>query len=144
MDLTKRAPRSARVRLGGYAVLPRVIDKCRAALAGTNGEYTFNCPLDQRFFAHFGIEAEAFKQFVATGAGDGAILEWVNAHATRHASYPDIMGWTLWQETRVPGDVESREYFHGVHQKAGPEREDIQTWFDLLDLDDYVSFGGKA
>jgi len=22
--------------------------------------------------------------------------------------------------------------------------EDIATWFDLLDLDDYVSFGGNA
>ena len=23
-------------------------------------------------------------------------------------------------------------------------REDVKTWFDLLDLDDYVTFGGKA
>jgi hypothetical protein len=23
-------------------------------------------------------------------------------------------------------------------------REDVTTWFDLLDLDDYVSFGGRA
>jgi hypothetical protein len=30
-----------------------------------------------------------------------------------------------------------------LHEKAGPKREDINTWFDLLDLDDYVSFGGK-
>ena len=25
-----------------------------------------------------------------------------------------------------------------------PKREDIATWFDLLDADDFVSFGGKA
>jgi Domain of unknown function (DUF5069) len=144
MDLTKRAPRSARVRLGGYAVLPRVIDKCRAAIAGQNGEYNFNCPLDQRFFAHFGMDAEAFKRFVATGVGDGAIMNWVSENATLHKSQPDIMGWTLWQETRAPGDLEGREYFHNVQKKSGPDREDIQTWFDLLDLDDYVSFGGQA
>jgi hypothetical protein len=31
-----------------------------------------------------------------------------------------------------------------MQSKVGPNREDIVTWFDLLDLDDYVSFGGKA
>ena len=29
----------------------------------------------------------------------------------------------------------------GQHSKT---REDIKTWFDALDLDDFVSFGGKA
>jgi len=29
-------------------------------------------------------------------------------------------------------------------KKFAPAREDIQTWFDLMDLDDYCSFGGKA
>jgi hypothetical protein len=28
--------------------------------------------------------------------------------------------------------------------KKTETREDIKTWFDLLDLDDYVTFGGKA
>ena len=28
--------------------------------------------------------------------------------------------------------------------KLSKEREDILSWADLLDLDDYVSFGGKA
>jgi hypothetical protein len=29
----------------------------------------------------------------------------------------------------------------GQHSKT---REDIKSWFDALDLDDHVSFGGKA
>ena len=33
-DLTKQPPRSPRVRLGGYVVLPRMLDKGRATLAG--------------------------------------------------------------------------------------------------------------
>jgi len=40
--------------------------------------------------------------------------------------------------------VESREFFNGLHQAAAPKREDIVTWFDLLDADDFVTFGGKA
>src|SRR5512135_190240 len=48
-DLTKRPPRSPRVRLGGYVILPRMLDKGRAAVAGTPGEYHYNCPMDQGF-----------------------------------------------------------------------------------------------
>lgn len=29
-NLTQRAPRSPRVRLGGYTILPRMLDKARA------------------------------------------------------------------------------------------------------------------
>ena len=32
-DLAKRPPRSTRSRLGGYVLLPRIIDKCRAVIA---------------------------------------------------------------------------------------------------------------
>lgn len=42
MDLTKRPPRSPRVRLGGYVLLPRLLDKCRAELGGNAGEYHYN------------------------------------------------------------------------------------------------------
>ena len=39
---------------------------------------------------------------------------------------------------------DSREFFNGLHKASAPKRTDIMTWFDLLDLDDYASFGGKA
>ena len=45
-DLTQRAPRSPRSRLGGYALLPRMLDKGRATIVNKNGEYHFDCPLD--------------------------------------------------------------------------------------------------
>jgi hypothetical protein len=45
---------------------------------------------------------------------------------------------------RAPADVESREFFHGIHAKVAPKREDVVTWFDLLDLDDYASYGGQV
>jgi hypothetical protein len=57
---------------------------------------------------------------------------------------PEIVAWSEMADKRAPADVESREFFNELHQKTGPRREDIVTWFDLLDLDDYVSFGGKA
>lgn len=140
-DLTKRPPRSPRVRLGGYVMLARILDKCRATLESKNGEYNYNCPLDQRFFSHFGIDAEAFKAAVQSGKGDGEMLQWVNAAAK--VKQPEVTSWSQAMEERVPADVESRRFFTELHEKAAPQREDIGTWFDLLDLDDFVSFGGK-
>ena len=143
-DLTKQPPRSARVRLGGYATLPRMLDKGRATIAGKNGEYHYACPMDQRFLEFTGIDPEALKKELAKGKGDGEILEWIEANAKFKRTPVEIAGFTDLAETRAPSDTESRAYFNDLHSKAGPKREDIITWFDLLDLDDYVSFGGKG
>jgi hypothetical protein len=143
-DLTKFPPRSPRVRLGGYVILPRALDKGRAVIAGTNGEYHYACPLDQRFLEFAGIDPEALKKELAAGKSDGEILEWVSANAKHKHTEVEIATWATFAEQRAPSDVESREYFNGLHKGAGPRREDIATWFEMLDLDDYVTFGGKA
>jgi hypothetical protein len=56
----------------------------------------------------------------------------------------EIAAWSAFAEQRVPMDVESREFFNGIHKQIAPQREDIATWFEVLDLDDYMTFGGKA
>ncbi len=142
-DLTQRPPRSTRARLGGYALLPRMLDKGRAEIAGKSGEYHFNCPLDQRILGYLGIEAEALKAELAAGKGDGEILEWIRSHQTNKYTAAEIEAWSDAAEKRVP-EGESLEYFNEMRQAAGPHRTDITTWADLLDLDDYVTFGGKA
>jgi hypothetical protein len=143
-DLTRRPPRSPRVRLGGYVLLPRMLDKGRATVAGTNGEYNYACPLDQRFLEFSGINPAALKKQLAAGKGDGEILKWIGKNAKRKHTEAEIWAWSAFQEQRAPSDPESREFFHKMHADIAPRREDIATWFDLLDLDDFVSFGGKA
>lgn len=143
-DLTQHPPRSPRVRLGGYVILPRLLDKGRAALAGRNGDYKYACPLDQRFLEFAGIDADALKQELAAGKSDGDVLTWIEAHSTPKRTVVEIAQWSAWQEQRVPMDPDSREYFNDLHAKVAPQRTDIATWFDLLDLDDYVSYGGRA
>jgi hypothetical protein len=143
-DLTKQAPRSPRVRLGGFVILPRCLDKGRATIIGKNGEYYYDCPLDHRFLDFVGIKAAALKKQLAAGKGDGEILAWITANAKFKRSELEIAQWSAWVEQRVPTDPETREYVNENHKKNGPKREDIGTFFDLLDLDDYVSFGGKA
>ena len=143
-DLTQRPPRSPRVRLGGYAILPRMLDKGRATIAGKPGEYHYDCPTDQRFLNFVGLSADALKKQLAAGKGDGEILRWLEKNAKHKRTEAEIAAWSAHCEQRAPADTDSREYFQGEHGKVAPKREDISTWFDLLDLDDYVSFGGKA
>lgn len=144
-DLTQRAPRSPRVRLGGYALLPRMLDKCRASLIGKNGEYHYNCPLDQHVLNFIGLDPEALKQEVATGKGDGEILDWINANAKNKRGAWEIAQWSTFQDNRGPdSDAETLEYFAEAVGKLSKTREDIKTWADMLDVDDHVSFGGKA
>jgi len=143
-DLTKQAPRSPRVRLGGYVILPRLLDKGRATLAGKNGEYNYACPLDQQFLGFAGIDPEALKQQLAAGKGDGEILEWITRQAKPARTGSEIAAWSSWQEQRAPDNPDSRGFFNDIHATVAPKRTDIVTWFDLLDLDDYVSFGGAA
>lgn len=142
-DLTKRPPRSARVRLGGYVILPRLIDKGRALLAGTHGDYNYACPLDMQFFEFTSIDPAAFKMQIEASLGDGELLEWVKANAGAKRPAHDITLWSRFMEDRVPSDVESREFFHEIHKSTASARPDIGTWFDLLDLDDFASYGGK-
>jgi hypothetical protein len=142
-DLTKQPPRSPRVRLGGYVILARMLDKGRATIAGKNGEYNYACPSDQRFLEFAGINPDALKKELAAGKGDGEILEWINKNAKHPRTETEIAAWSAYSELRAPADTESREFFQGIHAKIAPKREDVVTWFDLLDLDDYVSFGGK-
>lgn len=144
LDLTKRPPRSPRVRLGGYAILPRMLDKGRAVIAGTQGDYKFACPLDQEFLNFAGVNPDTLREQLAAGKGDGEILEWIKANSRHARTEPEILAWSCFQDHRGPGNVESRDYFHGLHKQVAPQRTDITSWFELLDVDDYASYGGKA
>ncbi|MGA2685442.1 MAG: DUF5069 domain-containing protein [Verrucomicrobiota bacterium] len=140
-DLTKFPPRSPRVRLGGYVILPRCLDKGRATVAGKNGEYHYACPLDQRFLEFVGIDPDQLKKEL--NQSDSEVLAWIEKNAKHKRSPVEIAAWSAVAEQRTPTDVESREFFNSLHKQVAPQREDIATWFELLDVDDYVSFGGK-
>ena len=143
-DLTQRPPRSPRVRIGGYVLLARCLDKGRAMLAGKNGEFNYDCPLDQYFLHFAGIKAADLKKQLALGKGDEEILRWITAHSKTKPTAWAIAQWSAYQEQSVPGSLERRQRFNGYLEKLSKSREDIYTIFDVLDLDDYVTFGGKA
>jgi hypothetical protein len=144
-DLTQHPPRSARARLGGYVILPRILDKCRAELAGKNGEFRYACPLDMNFFEFTGVDPAALKAQVALGKSDGEILGWLQKNQPKPRAPYEIAQWSAFREAAAPADNESREYINGlIASSKAAHREDIATWFEYLDVDDFATFGGKA
>ena len=144
-DLTARPPRSPRARLGGYALLPRMLDKGRATLAGKNGEFHYNCPLDQHIINFLGIDPEALLKELAKDKGDGEILAWITENQKNKRGAWEFEQWSDYMEKRGPdSDAETLGYFAQAVAKFSTAREDITSWAALLDVDDYVTFGGKA
>jgi len=145
IDLTQRPPRSFRVRLGGFVILARMLDKGRATFSKKNGEYNYNSPTDQHLVRFLGFDADAMLKELAAGKGDGEMLEWVQSHSKTLRAPWEIEAWSSFMERRGPdSDAETIAGFGQYVGQHTKEREDIKTWFEAIELDDYVTFGGKA
>src|SRR4029078_10404290 len=84
MDLRKHFPRSMRTTLAGYVHLARMIDKCRAVLAGTEGEYIYPCPMDERLMEFVGITSDQLTYGVKAKSTDEGVVKWLEQTATPH------------------------------------------------------------
>jgi hypothetical protein len=134
VDLSKTYPRSPREKLVGYVHLPRMIDKCRASLAGTEGDYIYPCPMDQRLLDFVDITAKQFSKVVSE-KDDAAVAEWFKKTA-KHHSHAEIVQWNEKFLTRGPDTDEKKDYFKQQRNAIDPTRTDIVSWADLLDLDE--------
>lgn len=141
-DLTQHPPRSLRVRIGGYAHLGRLLDKARAVLADKGAEYHYNCPLDQQFFAFTGIGHEEMLAEIKSGKTDVQILAWVKERSKRQTW--EVVAWSAWIEQYGPGGAPGHKWAASMIEGNNTERDDIRSFADILDMDDYISYGGKA
>ncbi len=138
-DLTKEAPRSPRVRVGGYVIFGRTIDKCRALIAGDIGEYHFDCPLDNTLFGFKGVTGADFQAQVENGASDQQMAEWLDASGQPKTA-DEIKRWSDETEAANPyNDPERRDWFV---QQTKPLQLDpaTTTLFDWLEADDKASY----
>jgi hypothetical protein len=94
LDLTYEFPRSPRALFAGYVIAGRMLDKCRAILNGTGGEYVYNCSLDRVFLELAWLDADHFQDFVATGASDEEVAGWIRANA-KARSPGEIAAWNF-------------------------------------------------
>jgi hypothetical protein len=133
----KEFPRSPRETLAGYVLAARAVDKCRAALVGWQGEFHSNCPLDQRWLKFAEIDYGAFRLFVATGATDDEIAEWIEKHAKKR-SRADIIVWNNKERDLRLSDLtpELQEYMEDYIRQYVPRHRVVYRWFDVYDLEE--------
>lgn len=141
MDLRICPPRSPRCRLGGIVHLPRLLDKARAAAAGTLGDYQWNCPLDQRLLRFLGIDPDALLEAVRSGKSDTEMLAWVGTCAPNPLDESSIAAFSAWMEQLGPGDpARHRGFAKAVVDLQPGDDGSLLTTFERLDWDDYQSF----
>lgn len=134
MDLTKEYPRSVRDKWQGVVQLARTIDKGRAKALGDIGEYHYNCPMDQAVFGFLGIDHERLLDSIRNAKSDAEIEAFTRPFVDAK-SREEIERWNReWLSHEPQG--ESGKAFQGLRAQIAPDRTDVTTWPDLLDIDE--------
>ncbi len=137
-DLAQEPPRSPRETLGGFVIAARVLDKCRAALNGTLGEYKSPGAMDKRLFAFTEISYEQFRDFVATGASDDAVGAWLQQNA-RPQERLEIVKWnnTLRYLRISEMSDESQLNIENLYMPMLQAKGRVaHHWFDVYDIEE--------
>jgi len=137
LDLTTEVPRSPRETMAGYVIAGRMLDKCRSVIADTAGEYHFDCPLDNVFLDFTGISADDFKAFVATGADDQAVTDWIKENA-KEQSIETIVQWNndLRYKRINEMPVNLQVFLEGYIPENIPSGRIVYYWFDIYDIEE--------
>ncbi len=140
-DLTKEAPASPKLRVGGYVVLARLTDKARAEfLGGKMGIYRTNGPLDRRLLDWKGVSYDEVKRVIVDVGNNEAVAAYLSAHGTPRTP-EEISAWSDAMEKRNPyEEPELREVYAAEVTKLGLDPASTPS-FDFLEADDRHAFG---
>ena len=134
MDLSKTFPRSPKQEMAGLVHLPRMIDKCRAYKENKLADYIFPCPLDKIILSFLQVDAEIFANMTNVRKDD-EINEWAK-EKTESKSQSDLEFINKQILERRPDSKDRLEYFNELRNKIDPSRTDVNTWADLIDLEE--------
>jgi hypothetical protein len=135
MDLTTSYPASVHHKLHGIVQLQRTIDKGKALAKGNIGEYHYNCPMDVHLFTFLGIDHEALLDVIKTSS-DAEISEYV-APFVHAKSDEEIEAFNQdWLQHGPDPGSDAEKYFLSLRSEVAPDRTDVTSWADLLDLDE--------
>jgi hypothetical protein len=124
-----------KVKIAGHVHVARMIDKCRAVLAGTEGEYIYPCPMDERLLEFTGIISEQFTAAVRANPTDEGVAAWFAQSAKPH-TLDELEEWNQALLARGPSSPESAVKFKKYLEAIDPSRTDITAWSDLQDLEE--------
>ena len=146
-DFTKPGsyPRSGYEALGGILFLPRSIDKMRAHIAGTVGEYVAHRGFSMRVYELFGVTSQQFEEAVRANDTDEGVLQWLYTHSRRPTT-EEIEAYNTRSLQYGPQTPEQWKGFRDFLEKIGHgHRTDLTHHFDRYDLDEgrEVPIGGR-
>jgi hypothetical protein len=142
MDLTKNYPRSVHEKILGIVQLARTIDKGKAKAHGNLGEYNYDCPMDKALFDFLAMNGDELLAVIKNAKSDAEIEAYCKQFIDRK-SPAEIERWNHeWVSHKPEGP--SLEYFLNLRNQVAPDRTDVTSWADLLDLDEKRSVPQRA
>ena len=134
---TKLRPRSPYDKLGGYVHLPRLIDKARLHRQGLLEGYNYKTiGFDKHLLAFLKLNPDDFEEAANRLESDDEVLAWIENNGTRH-SPEEIEQWNAAMISRHPDTAVKRARFlHFLKEAGGEGRQDIRTYFDLIEFDE--------
>src|SRR5258706_516039 len=133
------------LRQRGLGKLQVAVGHKGGAIHGAVSLGQFRVDPDPHLVRFLGFDPKALLKELAAGKGDREILEWVQAHSKTPRASWEIEAWSGFMQKRGPdSDAETLALFAEYLGKFSKTREDVKTWFEAIELDDYASFGGKT
>ena len=124
--------------MGGWAYLPRFIDKIRLHLAGNlHADYqeNFTKGFDGSWLKAAGVTAEQMIEVVRHSVTDGQVADWVAKNVRKSAAEKAAFNEFVLKRGTEGGEVTERLVMR--KKQAGLEkRDDIQTFVDFIDADE--------
>jgi hypothetical protein len=134
MDLSRAFPRSPKQEMAGLVHLPRMIDKGRAYKENKLADYIFPCPLDKIILNFLRVDTEVFAS-MTRDKKDAEINDWAKEQ-TKSKSQGDLDFINKQILERRPDSEDRLDYFNDLRNKIDPSRTDVETWADLIDLEE--------
>jgi hypothetical protein len=136
MNLTRCYPRSVHEKLAGIVQLARTLDKARAYNAGLLGEYHYDCPMDQELFNFLGTDHVQFARKAAE-LEDAEMERWVHDMFLSRKNPREIRAWNdSWAAHGPEPGSDGERHFLDLRGRIAPQRTDVTSWADLLDLEE--------
>ncbi|MDE0634389.1 MAG: DUF5069 domain-containing protein [Candidatus Poribacteria bacterium] len=140
MDLTRQPPRRpSNLGVAGIVGAARMTDKARAHNEETLGDFVYgdHSGLDRRILAFLDISADAFAE-AADEADDAALSAWMLEQGKK--ADEEIAAFNQTELERLPTDRKHQQLLKERLAKFAPDRTDIKTVLQSIELDDWGCF----
>ena len=135
-DLTTSYPRSVREKTLGVVQLGRAIDKGIALANGLNGEYNYDCPMDKAVFGFLGVDGDALLEVIKKAQSESDVEAYLQPIVAKK-SPQELEAFNDGFLRHAPeAGSDGAAYFLDLRNQVAPDRTDVTTWADLLDLDE--------